>query len=185
MSTSTKTQTRSQELTHALATVERELEAARATLGLAVADDNISGAKAARAEVERLEKVASELRAAIPICRQREAQTRREAEEKARRAAEKQSNAQRKERLAQAKRVDDAMRKLGAEYDKLLALHTGGTGDNAAHVIRRKRYSARGAFAHFAPALSRVLEVPVIPNAHRRPLAESERGLITEYPEAE
>lgn len=77
------------------------------------------------------------------------------------------------------------MRKLGVEYDKLLVMDTGGTGADAGHVIRRARYSARGAFAHFAPALSRVLEVPVIPAMHRRPIVESERGLITEFTEVE
>jgi len=60
-------------------------------------------------------------------------------------------------------------------------MEPGGRGADTGRVARRARYSARGAFAHFAPALSRVLEVPVIPHAHRKPLLESEQSLITEF----
>lgn len=185
MQTSTKTKTRSQELTEAIAAATAELEQAQEALGSAVADGDEAGAASARADVARLRPLLGELEAARPIAARREAEARRVAQEKAQRAAEKQANSQRKERLAQAKRVDKLMSDLGREYDKLLALDTGGTDGNAAHVIRRTRYSARGAFALHAPTLSRVLEVPVIPAMHRRPLAESERGLIREFPEVE
>jgi len=175
------TRSRSEELRSTLAAAEAELQSSREALGLAVADGDADGASAARSEVERLERTATELRAAIPISLRREREAAEAEAERQRRARERASNAARKARLSQAKRVDKAMASLGREYEKLLALDTGGTGADAGHVVRRTRYSARGAFAHFAPALSRVLEVPVIPAMHRRPLVESERGLITEF----
>ncbi|QDU67325.1 hypothetical protein [Engelhardtia mirabilis] len=181
----TKTKTRSQELTAALATATAELEESQSRLGEAITDGDEAGAEGARADVARLRSLIEELEAARPIALRREREAAQAEAEKARRERERAQNRNRKARLAQAKRVDDAMRKLGAEYEKLLALDTGGTGSDAGRVIRRARYSARGAFAHFAPALSRVLEVPVIPAMHRRPLVESERGLITEFAEVE
>jgi hypothetical protein len=186
MSTSTKTQTRSQELTHALATVERELEAARGTLGLAVADDNISGAKAARVEVERLEKVASELRAAIPICRQREAEARRVAEEKARRERERAQNKARAARVAAARKVDKLMSQLGRAFAEYLSTETGGSGDDAARLARRSRHAASAALFHHAPELAHVIEPKRRPmRGHYQPLADAVGATVREFPEVE
>ncbi len=181
----TKTKNRVDELRAALSQAQSDLADARERLGLAIADGDDAAASEARAEVERLERFHGELTAALPVTERRAREAAQVEAQRQQRARERAANAARKQRLAQAKKVDAAMRKLGAEYEKLRTLDAGGTGSDAGRVLRRARYSARGAFAHFAPSLSRVLEVPVIPAMHRRPLVESERGLITEFAEAE
>jgi len=186
----TKAASRADEIRAALQSAESDVTAARERLGIAIVAADERAAKAAREDAARAERLADELRAALPIAESRARQAAEAEREVQRRAAEKEANKRRARRVAAAKKVDVAMAALGRAYQELLALDTGGDldGENRAHVIRRKRYSARGAFALHAPTLSRVLEVPVIPNAHRRPLAESESGLIQEFavePEAE
>lgn len=183
MTNLTKANSRAAEIRASLESAEADLAPARERLGIAIADGDESAAKSARAEIARLERLHTELSAALPIAERRVSEAQAAEREEQRRIAEKAANKNRAKRVAQAKKVDAAMAALGRAYEELLALDTGGDldGTNRAHVIRRKRYSARGAFALHAPTLSRVLEVPVIPNAHRRPLAESESGLIQEF----
>jgi hypothetical protein len=105
---------------------------------------------------------------------------------------ERAANRARKARVAAAKKVDAAMATLGRAYEELLALDTCGDldGANRAHVIRRKRYSARArsrSTRRRSRACSKCLSFR---NAHRRSLAEIESGLIQEFatepdPEAE
>lgn len=186
MTTNTTTRTRSQELTDALATVERELKAARAALGLAVADDNISGAKQARAEVERLEKIETELRSAIPICRQREEAARRAAEEKAQRERERQANAARKARVAAAKKVDAALRSLGKAYTEYLATSTGGRPQDANRLARRSRHAIAAATFHAAPEFAAAMDPHRRPpRMHWHPLACAVEGTVGEFAEVE
>lgn len=181
----TKTNDRAAEIRAALQSATAELRAAREALGASIADGDERAATEARSEVVRLERLTGELSAALPVIDRRMAEAAAKEAAKRRAEQEKAANKNRKARIEAAKRVDSAMAALGREVDRLLALDTGGTSDNRAHVIRRQRYSARGAFALHAPTLARVLEVPVIPSAHRRPLAESESGLIHEFPEVE
>jgi len=186
----TKATSRAAEIRASLESTNTDLAPARERLGIAIADGDESAAKSARAEIARLERLHTELSAALPIALRRVREAQAVEREEQRRIAEREANKNRAKRIAAAKKVDAAMAALGRAYEELLALDTGGTADNRAHLIRRQRYSARGAFALHAAKLSNVLEVPVIPNAHRRPLAESESGLIQEFavepePEAE
>ncbi len=185
MNTTTKAKDRAAELRAALDTTSSDLTAARASLGEAIADGDDSAATEARAEVARLERLLGEFEAALPVAERRAREAAQAEAQRQQRVRERAANAARRARLSQVKRVDKAMAALGREYDKLLAMETGGTGADAGHIARRTRYTARGAFAHFASALSRVLDVPVIPAMHRRPLAESESGLIREFAEDE
>jgi len=181
--TDTKTSSRTDELRAALSQAEADLADARERLGIAVADADDSATSVARTESERLERLVGELRSALPIAECRDREARNAEAQRQQRAREKAQNKARKARIAQARRVDKLMSELGREYDKLLSLETGGTGADTGRVARRTRYSARGALAHFAGSLSRVLEVPVIPKMHRKPLADSESVLIREFDE--
>jgi len=179
------TNDRAAEIRAALKSAEADLAAARERLGVAIADGDKSAAAEAREDAETAERLASELRSALPVAERRAREQAQAEAQRQRRASEKAANEARARRIAQARKVDKAMEALGREFDRLLALDTGGTGANAAHVIRRQRYSARGAFALHAQNLARVLDVPVIPSAHRRAMADAEAGLISEFPEAE
>jgi len=116
--TNTKAPKRSEELARATEAAAAELSAARESLGLAIADDDAEAAQAARADVARLEQVISELAAARPIALRREREQAEAESARQRRARERASNSARRARLSQAKRVDAAMKKLGAEYEK-------------------------------------------------------------------
>ncbi|MBI1382633.1 MAG: hypothetical protein GC161_16270 [Planctomycetaceae bacterium] len=182
----TKTKTRSAELTDALAAATAELTAAQSRLGEAVADDNIHAAKAARAEVERMEKVASELRAALPICRKREAEQAQAERERQRRAAEKAANKARAARVAAAKRVDKILADLGKAYRDYLRTDAGGDGTSANLLARRQRHAASAALFHHAPELALVIEPRRRPmRAHYEPLADSVGKTVRSYPEDE
>lgn len=180
--TTTKKPSRSEELTQALATVEAELACSSSSLGEAVADDDAEAAQAARTDVERLEKTADELRAAIPICRQREAVQRQAEAEKARRATEREANKNRKQRLAAAKKVDAALRSLGRAFSDYLAIAPGGTADDANRLARRSRQAIAAATFHAAPDFANAIEPRRRPmKGHHQPLADAVDGTVRSF----
>jgi len=179
-----KTNKRATEIRAALESAEADLAEARATLGTAVADDDTEAATPAREEVERLERLSSELHAALPIAEQR-AREAAEREAKQRQAeANKAANATRKKRIAAAKKVDAAMQALGRAFESYTTTDTGGTSEDRTILARRAGAALRSAMAHHALPVARALGVEAMPRtAHRRPLAEAEAVVIREFPE--
>lgn len=173
---------RTGELRDALASATTDLAAARSSLGTAVADGDDEAAAAVREEVARLERLTSELQAAVPVAEQRDREAAdREAAER-QRAEERTANADRKRRIAAAAKVDMALAALGRAYDEYVALPTGGTPENSIVLARRAKVALGLAMAHHSLPVARALGVQAVPGAqHRRPLAESEATVIREF----
>ncbi len=179
----TKTQDRVAELRAALSQAESDLADARERLGVAVADDNTEAAAEAREDAARAERIADELRSALPVAERRAREAAQAEAQRQQRVREKAANAARRDRVAQARRVDKALAALGREYDKLIALDSGGRPGDAGRLIRRSRSALAAAMHLQAPQLALALDVRRIPSMHRRALEESTAGSVTEYPE--
>ncbi len=179
----TRTKDRAAELRATLATAEADLADARSALGNAVADDDKAAAVSARSEVARLEQLVGELRSALPVAEQRVREAADRETERQRREQERALNKARKARIAAAKKVDQALVALGRAYDTYAALPTGGTEANAQRVARRAKWSLAAAIFRAAPVLAARLGVERLPRHHWQPLADSEAGLVDEFPD--
>ncbi len=178
-----RTKDRTAELRAALSTAEADLAEARAELGSAVADADEAAAAGARAEVARLEQLVGELRSALPVAEQRARDAADRETERQRVEQERALNKARKVRIEAAHRVDKALAALGRAFDEYAALPTGGTTDDAQRIARRAKWSIASATYRHAPVLARRLGIDSIPAQHRVPLADSEAGMIGEFPE--
>lgn len=182
MTNLTKATSRAAELRAALQSAEHEAAEARARLGIAVADADERAAKAAREDAARAERLADELRAALPIAESRARQAAEAEREAQRRVAEREANKNRKARVAAAKRVDEALRKLGAAYTEYLRTAPGGRPEDANRLARRSRHAIAAATFTAAPEFADAME------PHRRPprqhwqsLARSVEGSVGEF----
>jgi hypothetical protein len=186
MTTNTKTTSRVAELRAALEQTTSALDAARSALGEAIADGDESAASEARADVARLERHAAEFEAALPVAERRAREAAQAAAQAAQRAREKAANAQRKERLAAARKVDKLMSQLGRAFAEYLSTETGGSGDDAARLARRSRHAASAALFHHAPELAHVIEPKRRPmRGHYQPLADAVGATVREFAEDE
>ena len=168
----TKANDRVAELRAALSQSEADLADARERLGTSIADGDEAQAEAARADAARYERLAVELRSALPVAERRAREAAQAEAQRQQRVREKAANAARKERLAAAKKVDAALRALGKAYREYQATEPGGTGDDAARLARRSRHAASAALFHHAPELAVVIEPKRRPmRAHYAPLA--------------
>lgn len=185
LNTTAKAKDRVAELRAALSQAEADLAAARERLGVAVADDDEAQAEAARADAARAERIADELRSALPVAERRAREAAQVEAQRQQRVRERQANAARKQRVAAAKRVDKALAVLGRTYRDYIATAPGGRPDDAHRLSRRSRQAIAAALAHHAPELARELIEPAHrpPQMHRRPLASAVEGAIHEYPE--
>lgn len=183
MTEATKTN-RAAELRAALGSTSADLDAARSTLGTAVAADDIEATSAAREEVARLERLTSELTAALPIADQRARETAEHEATQRQSDENKAANGTRKKRIAAARKVDAAMQALGRAFENYTATDTGGRSEDRNVLARRAGAALRSAMAHHALPVARALGVESVPRtAHRGPLAESEEKCIRELPE--
>ena len=170
----TKANDRVAELRAALSLAESDLADARERLGTAIADGDEAQAEAARADAAHAERLADELRSALPVAERRAREAAQAEAQRQQRAREKAANAQRKERLAAAKKVDKLMAQLGRAFAEYLSTETGGTGDDASRLARRSRHAASAALFHHAPELALVLEPRRRPmRAHYASLADA------------
>lgn len=179
----TKNTDRAAEIRAALQTAEADLAEARTSLGSAVADCDETSAASARREVARMEQLTSELRAALPVAerRAREAADREAASRRAEQAHA--ANVQRAKRIAAARAVDKALGSLGKTFDAYIDTAPGGTPEARAMLHRRSGISLRAAIFHHAPSFGSALEIPRIAASFRRPLADSESGVLVKLDE--
>ncbi|MEZ6016527.1 MAG: hypothetical protein R3F49_15525 [Planctomycetota bacterium] len=183
MSTSTKTQDRVAELRAALTRAEADLADARERLGVAVADDNTEAAAEAREDAARAERIADELRSALPVAERRAREAAQAEAQRQQKAREKAANAARKQRVAAAKKVDAALLTLGKAYREYQATDPGGDAAAASRLSRRSRYAATAALFHAAPEFAReVIEPHVRPmRAHHTSLADAVGKTVREF----
>lgn len=183
----TKATSRAAELRDELSRAQRDLADARERLGVAIADGSESAAKSARTEVARAERLADELRSAIPVA---EARARKAAEaeaQRAQKASEKAANEARRARVAAARNVDAALFALGKAYRDYLSVGRCGRPEDMNRAARRGRSALASAMHHACPEIADALEVRRIPSMHRQSL-EAAQSIITEFavePEAE
>ena len=187
----TKATSRAAEIRAHLESAERDAAEARERLGLAIADADERAAKAAREDVARAERLADELRAALPIAESRARQAAEAEREAQRRIAEREANKNRAKRVAAAKKVDAALAALGKAYTEYLRTAPGGRPEDANRLARRSRHAIAAATFTAAPEFAEAME------PHRRPprqhwqsLARSVEGSVGEFavepePEAE
>lgn len=183
MTNTLKAQSRAAEIRVSLESAEHAAAEARERLGVAIVAADERAAKAAREDVARSERLADELRAALPIAESRARQAADAEREAQRRAAEREANKNRKARVAAAKRVDEALRKLGAAYTEYLRTAPGGRPEDANRLARRSRHAIAAATFTAAPEFAEAME------PHRRPprqhwqsLARSVEGSVGEFP---
>jgi len=182
----TKTQDRVAELRAALSQAEADLADARERLGVAVADDDTEAAAEARDDAARAERLADELRSALPVAERRAREAAQAEAQRQQRAREKAANAARKQRVAAARKVDKLMSQLGRAFAEYLSTETGGSGDDAARLARRSRHAASAALFHHAPELAHVIEPKRRPmRGHYQPLADAVGATVREFPEVE
>ena len=175
---------RAAEIQAALESAEADLDVAQGTLGVAIADADEQAATEARAEVERLQKLSSELRTAFPIAQEREREIAEQEAAERQREQNRSTNAQRKRRIEAAQRVDEALSALGRAYDEYEATAAGGSNEDRLVVARRSKAALAMAMAFHALPVTRALGVQAVPGAqHRRGLAETEQVLMRELPE--
>lgn len=183
----TKANDRVAELRAALSQAEADLADARERLGVAVADDDTEAAAEAREDASRAERIADELRSALPVAERRAREAAQAEAQRQQRMREKAANAARKQRVAAAKKVDAALRALGKAYREYQATEPGGDSAAASRLSRRSRYAATAALFHAAPEFAReVIEPHVRPmRAHHTSLADAVSATVRSYPEAE
>jgi len=186
----TKANSRAAEIRASLESAERDATEARERLGIAVADADERAAKAAREDVARADRLADELRAALPIAESRARQAAEAEREAQRRVAEREANKNRKARVAAAKKVDAALAALGRAYTDYLATAPGGRPEDRNRLARRSRWAIVSAIFHGAPEIGGAIELRRTPQGHRQSLAKSVEGTIGEFaveaePEAE
>lgn len=186
MTNTLKAQSRAAEIREELTRAERDAAEARDRLGIAIADADEKSAKAAREDAARAERLADELRAALPIAESRARQAAEAEREAQRRVAEREANKNRKARIAAAKRVDEALRKLGAAYTEYLRTAPGGRPEDANRLARRSRHAIAAATFTAAPEFADAME------PHRRPprqhwqsLVRAVEGSVGEFAEPE
>lgn len=172
---------RAAELRTALSQSELDLASARERLGVAIADGDSKAAANAREDVSRAERVASELRSALPIAERRAREAQAAEAERQQKAREKAANVARKARIVAAKRVDAALLSLGKAYQDYLATATGGTPEDASRAARRSRSAIAAATLAHAPEFAIALDVRRVPAMHRQSLEAAQS--ITEFPE--
>lgn len=187
MTNLTKATSRAAELRDELTRAQSDLADARERLGVAIADGNDSAAKSARAEVARCERLADELRSAIPVADARAAKAAQAEAQRAQAAREKAANEDRRRRISAARAVDAALLSLGKAYATYCSTASGGRPEDANRLARRHRSALASAMHNSCPALADALEVRRIPSMHRQSL-EAAQSCITEFtvePEAE
>ncbi len=183
--TRTKNTERVAEVRAALQSTEAELAAARERLGIAIADGADGGARAARDEIAQLSARVAELSAVLPVTERRASEAaQREHAERIRKQNEA-ANLQRAKRLQAARAVDRALVSLGKAFDAYIDTAPGGTPEARVRLHRRSGISLRAAIFHHAPSLGSALEIPRIATAFRRPLADSESGVLPKLDESD
>jgi hypothetical protein len=176
----TNTTDRAAELREELTRAESDCVAARERLGIAIADADERAAKSARADVARAERLAAELRSAIPVA---EARARKSAEaeaQRAQKAREKAANEDRRRRIEAARNVDAALFALGEAYRDYLNTAPGGRPEDRNRLARRGRTALASAMHHASPEVADALEVRRIASMHRQSL-EAAQSFITEF----
>lgn len=182
----TKANHRVAELRAALSQAEADLADARERLGIAVADNDEGQAEAARADAARAKRLAVELRSALPVAERRAREAAQAEAQRQQRVRERASNAQRKQRVAAAKKVDKLMAQLGRAFAEYQATEPGGANGDAARLARRSRHAASAALFHHAPELALVIEPKRRPmRAHYAPLADAVGKTVREFAEVE
>lgn len=176
----TNTTDRAAELREELTRAESDCAAARRALGEAIADADSARAKSARSEVARCERLADELRSAIPVAEARAAKAAQAEAQRARKASEKAANEARRARVAAARNVDAALFALGQAYRDYLNTAPGGRPEDRNRLARRGRTAVASAMIHACPELADALEVRRIPSMHRQSL-EAAQSCITEF----
>ena len=175
---------RAAQIRAALQTAEADLAEARSVLGSAIADGDEGAAASARREVSRTEQLTAELRAALPVAerRARDAADREAASRRAEQAHD--ANVQRAKRIAAARTVDKALASLGKAFDAYLDTAPGGTAEARVVLHRRSGIALRAAIFHHAASLGAALGIPRVAASFRRPLADSEAGVIAKLNES-
>ncbi len=176
----TNTTDRAAELREELTRAQADLAAARAQLGTAIADGDASAAKSARAEVARAERLADELRSAIPVAEARARKAAQAEAQRAQKAQEKAANEARRVRIAAARNVDACLFALGQAYRDYLNTAPGGRPEDRNRLARRGRAAIASAMIHACPEVADALEVRRIPSMHRQSL-EGAQSCITEF----
>ncbi|NUP95926.1 MAG: hypothetical protein HUU28_07160 [Planctomycetaceae bacterium] len=183
----TKATSRAAEIRASLQSTNADLAPARERLGVAIADGDESAAKSARAEIARLERLHTELSAALPIAERRVREAQAVEQEEQRRITEREANKNRKARVAAAKKVDAALATLAKVYREYLSVGRFGRPEDMSRAARRGRSALASAMHHACPEIADALEVRRIPSMHRQSL-EAAQSFITEFavePEAE
>jgi hypothetical protein len=182
----TKTQDRVAELRAALSQAEADRADARERLGIAVADDDTEAAAEAREDAARAERIADELRSALPVAERRAREAAQAEAQRQQRMREKAANTARKQRVAAAKKVDAALRTLGKAYTEYLATGTGGRPEDANRLARRSRHAIAAATFLAAPEFAAAMDPHRRPpRQHWHPLARAVEGTVGEFPEDE
>ncbi len=176
----TKTQDRAAELREELTRAQADLADARERLGVAIADADSAAAKSARADVARAERLADELRSAIPVAAARARKAAEAEAQRAQKAREKAANEARRARVAAARNVDAALFALGKAYRDYLNTAPGGRPEDRNRLARRGRAAIASAMIHACPEVADALEVRRIPSMHRQSL-EAAQSCITEF----
>lgn len=180
----TKANDRVAELRAALSLAESDLADARERLGIAVADDDEAQAEAARADAATAERLAAELTAALPVAERRAREAAQVEAQRQQRVRERAANAQRKQRLAAAKKVDKALAALGKAYVEYIATAPGGRPEDANRLARRNRHAIAAATFHAAPEFGLAMDPHRRPpRMHWHPLARAVEGTVGEFPE--
>lgn len=156
-----------EDLRSRLDAVWERIKATRAQIGVAIADG--SDAARIRAELAALEDEALGLEAAIPVAEQRAAQAEAAAAAAAKVEIEKRQAEVRERRRRAARRVDDAMRRLGRAFSAYVEAE----GTNLRH-LRQRSFAVKAALHRWAPEFAVVIEVGRVPQGHRRGLEECE-----------
>jgi hypothetical protein len=182
MTNTTKATSRAAEIRASLESAERDAAEARERLGIAVADADERAAKSAREDAARAERLADELRAALPIAESRARQAADAEREAQRRVAEREANKNRKARIAAAKKVDDALAQLGRAFSSYLATAPGGRPEDRNRLARRTRHAIAAATFTAAPEFADAMEPKRRPSrGHWQTLAKSVEGTIGEF----
>jgi hypothetical protein len=182
----TKATSRAAEIRASLESAEHDAAEARERLGIAIADADERAAKAAREDVARAERLADELRAALPIAESRARQAADAEREAHRRAAEREANKNRKAQIAAAEKVDAALISLAKAFKNYLATAPGGRPEDRNRLARRSRHAIAAATFHAAPEFADAMEPRRRPQrGHWQPLAQAVERTVGEFAEVE
>ncbi|MBI1382575.1 MAG: hypothetical protein GC161_15975 [Planctomycetaceae bacterium] len=182
----TKTQDRVAELRAALSQAEADLADARERLGVSVADGDEAQAEAARVDAASAERLAVELRSALPVAERRAREAAQAEAHRQQKVREKAANAARQQRVAAAKKVDAALRALGRAYIEYLNTEAGGRPDDRNRLVRRSRHAIAAAAFHAAPEFAAAMDPHRRPpRMHWHPLSHAVEGTVGEFAEVE